>query len=85
MNNQVPNLDERQFKLPEDVTEEDERLGRLRVTAWKAGIDLGGNKKTMVDVEEGYCPARADGTHCVHWWDDEGCCNCGHNPPPEED
>jgi len=23
---------------------------------------------------------KSDGTHCVHWWDDEGpCCRCGYN------
>lgn len=27
---------------------------------------------------DGSCPEREDGTHCVHWWDDEGpCCGCG--------
>ena len=33
-------------------------------------------------VEEGFCPKRADGTHCVHWWDgDAACCDCGHGAP----
>lgn len=30
------------------------------------------------DKSDGSCPEREDGTHCVHWWDDEGpCCGCG--------
>lgn len=28
--------------------------------------------------QETPCPARADSTHCVHWYDDDGpCCGCG--------
>lgn len=27
---------------------------------------------------DGSCPGYADGTHCRHWWDDDGpCCGCG--------
>ena len=30
--------------------------------------------------EETPCPAREDGTHCVHWWEgDHPCCDCGDN------
>lgn len=29
-------------------------------------------------MSDGSCSKREDGTHCVHWWDDEGpCCTCG--------
>lgn len=30
------------------------------------------------DIDEGFCRAREDSTHCVHWWDgDAPCCSCG--------
>lgn len=29
------------------------------------------------------CPESPDGTHCVHWYDEEDmpCCYCGDNTP----
>jgi hypothetical protein len=30
-------------------------------------------------ADEGACSAREDGVHCVHWWDGEPCCSCGHD------
>lgn len=33
---------------------------------------------TAKEIRDGGCPKRKDGTHCVHWWDDDGpCCGCG--------
>lgn len=35
-------------------------------------------------ADDGHCEAREDGIHCVHWWDAEPCCACGHTGPEEE-
>lgn len=33
-----------------------------------------------MSLGQGDCPAREDGTHCVHWWEGapEVCCACAH-------
>lgn len=37
---------------------------------------------TGATCAEGYCKDSADGTHCEHWWDDDGpCCRCSDDTP----
>jgi hypothetical protein len=37
-------------------------------------------------IRSGWCPVRANRTHCKCWWEGARCCGCGHGPElePEE-
>lgn len=34
-------------------------------------------------IVDGFCPKRADESHCEHWQDGLPCCDCGFNGPDD--
>jgi len=61
------------------------QTSRKREKWFGRSLSIGSNEPMILvsgpidcSINECYCEAREDETHCQCWWDGDECCNCSH-------